>query len=324
MVSTFSYTANRDRVGSPLFARRLLPCTPVCLALFLFLTGPAFAKSPPGAGSSEADPRPIETTEPTEPKQRPIRAIEIDMAPISFSVRSVMVHAGETIRFILRNTSVVPHEFTVGTPGMQRIRRGFMGRMIKSKFQQIDPSARKKLESWNAVVVLPGEARELVWTFDETQNIEFGCNIHGHYEAGMKGQFRSAAVVDNGLDIPGIGRNAQEQTARSPQISHHPTLSKSEPPKATRRSKKPIRLSVQHHLRVSKIRTLWDASKKLGVQTERRTVVVRTNFNSAPSDRSGYSDDRGIGMVKKVVRGYSGGGLAVAAAPSSGNGASNR
>jgi uncharacterized cupredoxin-like copper-binding protein len=41
----------------------------------------------------------------------------------------------------------------------------------------------------NAVMVQPGETKELIWTFTKTENVEFGCNVPGHYEAGMKGTF---------------------------------------------------------------------------------------------------------------------------------------
>ncbi len=41
----------------------------------------------------------------------------------------------------------------------------------------------------NAVMVHPGETKELIWTFAEAENVEFGCNVPGHYEAGMKGTF---------------------------------------------------------------------------------------------------------------------------------------
>ena len=41
----------------------------------------------------------------------------------------------------------------------------------------------------NAVMVAPGETTELVWTFGEGESLEFGCNVPGHFEAGMRGKF---------------------------------------------------------------------------------------------------------------------------------------
>lgn len=42
----------------------------------------------------------------------------------------------------------------------------------------------------NAVLVKPGETKELIWTFSDAQNLEFACNLPGHYQAGMKGEIK--------------------------------------------------------------------------------------------------------------------------------------
>jgi uncharacterized cupredoxin-like copper-binding protein len=39
----------------------------------------------------------------------------------------------------------------------------------------------------NAVFLKSGETKELVWKFGKAGQIEFACNVPGHYEAGMKG-----------------------------------------------------------------------------------------------------------------------------------------
>jgi uncharacterized cupredoxin-like copper-binding protein len=39
----------------------------------------------------------------------------------------------------------------------------------------------------NAVMVKPGRTRELVWRFTRAGAFEYGCNVPGHYESGMKG-----------------------------------------------------------------------------------------------------------------------------------------
>ena len=40
------------------------------------------------------------------------------------------------------------------------------------------------------VWVEPGKTGNFVWTFERTANLEFACNIPGHYEDGMKGPIR--------------------------------------------------------------------------------------------------------------------------------------
>jgi len=38
-------------------------------------------------------------------------------------------------------------------------------------------------------MVEPGATAELLWTFGDDTNIQFGCNVPGHFEAGMVGKF---------------------------------------------------------------------------------------------------------------------------------------
>ncbi len=41
----------------------------------------------------------------------------------------------------------------------------------------------------NSVLVAPGESAEVIWKFNRRGNLEFACNVPGHYESGMKGKF---------------------------------------------------------------------------------------------------------------------------------------
>jgi uncharacterized cupredoxin-like copper-binding protein len=42
----------------------------------------------------------------------------------------------------------------------------------------------------NSVLVEPGKTEELVWKFSQATNLEFACNVPGHYDAGMVGETR--------------------------------------------------------------------------------------------------------------------------------------
>lgn len=117
------------------------------------------------------------------------RTIEIDMEYISFNVKSVVVRAGETIRFILRNTSPLPHDFTIGNSIAQQGRRAVMDEVTEAGRLNGKIENSELFDGPNAVLVFPGETKELVWRFTETQRLEFGCNVPGHYELGMKGAF---------------------------------------------------------------------------------------------------------------------------------------
>ena len=39
----------------------------------------------------------------------------------------------------------------------------------------------------NSVLLEPGQSKEVVWKFTEKGDIEFACNVPGHYQAGMYG-----------------------------------------------------------------------------------------------------------------------------------------
>ena len=39
----------------------------------------------------------------------------------------------------------------------------------------------------SGVMVAPGRTESFVWTFARTPDLEFACDIPGHYEDGMRG-----------------------------------------------------------------------------------------------------------------------------------------
>lgn len=186
--------------------RVLLPALTVCL--LTIVGGEATAKSI--ALTPTAEPAAL-----TARYKQTVRTVKIDMGLIWFHPRSVTVRAGETVRFVLHNsTEQVPHEFTVGSETMQKGRRELIEEMsaatpIETRIHNSSP-----YDSPNAVIVLPGETKELIWTFTKTKRFEFGCNIPGHYEFGMKGAFRLMAAGDNELDFPAIGRKPAPPAAR--------------------------------------------------------------------------------------------------------------
>lgn len=118
------------------------------------------------------------------------RTVTIDMDQLAFSTKRVTVTAGETVRFVLRNSSYIPHDFTIGTALMQRGRRAVISELTDAGLLEGKGDAAASLDAPNAVLIAPGETKEVVWTFTETQDLEFGCNVPGHYEFGMKGKFR--------------------------------------------------------------------------------------------------------------------------------------
>ena len=125
-----------------------------------------------------------------------VRIIEIEIGSNGFSESELTVGSGETVKFIVKNSGDVARDFTIGTEHVMERRRAFLAQKLTSDATDIDPLQRNKLDRTNAVIVLPGETRELTWKFVKTDGLEFASNIAGHYESGFKGGFRADQLAD--------------------------------------------------------------------------------------------------------------------------------
>ncbi len=114
------------------------------------------------------------------------RTVKISAADIHFDRKRVEVAAGETVRFVVTNTGNTMHDFTLGTPAVQRAHRREMAELMSQ-------GGMRHHDDPNAVMLKPGETKALTWTFEKTETFLFGCNVPGHFEAGMKGDI---AIVD--------------------------------------------------------------------------------------------------------------------------------
>lgn len=121
------------------------------------------------------------------------RTVTIVASDSEFSLKSVKAKAGETIRFVVRNEGQLVHEMTIGTKAMQEAHQSEMLGFAASGAIEADRIDRAKLGSHdhgNNVLLEPGQSGEIVWTFAQASDLEFGCNVPGHYDAGMKGEFK--------------------------------------------------------------------------------------------------------------------------------------
>ena len=174
---------------------RLLGISAFALALLL---PPAVnaADGPPGHihGYTPAIGEPAKATAAT-------RVAQITLIDNAFETESVKVKAGETIRFVLINKGQLLHEFNLGTAAMHAEHQKEMAMMMEHGMitaAGIDPNMMKmdmshsgmemKHDDPNSVLLAPGETKELVWKFTKTVDLEFACNIPGHYESGMVGK----------------------------------------------------------------------------------------------------------------------------------------
>ena len=99
-----------------------------------------------------------------------------------FSPGRLSVKQGETIRFVVRNSGALLHEFVIGT---QAENAKHAELMLKCPGMEHD-------EPYMAHVN-PGQTGEIVWTFNRAGTFEFACLIAGHFQAGMVGTITVAA-----------------------------------------------------------------------------------------------------------------------------------
>lgn len=127
------------------------------------------------------------------------RTIEIEMTDNRYNYKHINVRENEIVRFVIHNQGQLVHEFNVGTRKMHAAHQGEMMAMMQSG--QMTPTTvmhghggMKGHDDPNSVLLNPGESKEFVWKFRAAgTELEFACNVPGHYQAGMAGQFRFKA-----------------------------------------------------------------------------------------------------------------------------------
>ena len=120
------------------------------------------------------------------------RTVRIDATDIAFDRQTIEVRAGETIRFVVTNSGRLVHDFTLGDAATQRAHREEMAEMKAPGAGHDHPGDHHGHVEANAIVLNPGDAKELIWTFAQATDFEFACNLPGHYEAGMMGHIEIA------------------------------------------------------------------------------------------------------------------------------------
>jgi uncharacterized cupredoxin-like copper-binding protein len=127
------------------------------------------------------------------------RTIEVTMYDNYYEPERISVEAGETVRFVVRNEGMLVHEFNIGTAAMHAAHQDEMMMMVEHGVLEPDNivESRMKMDMGNgqtmehddpnSVLLEPGDTAEVVWTFTQGKNLEFACNVPGHYASGMVG-----------------------------------------------------------------------------------------------------------------------------------------
>ena len=112
-----------------------------------------------------------------------IRTVEFRMNDnMRFTPDKLEIKQGETVKFVLRNSGAVMHEFVLGTKKELEAHAALM-----VKFPTMEHS-----EPYMAHVP-PGKTGEIVWTFNRAGDFDFACLIAGHYSAGLVGKVKVVA-----------------------------------------------------------------------------------------------------------------------------------
>jgi uncharacterized cupredoxin-like copper-binding protein len=105
------------------------------------------------------------------------RTVQVDMADtMHFTPANIAVKQGETIRFVVKNSGRVKHEFVLG-----------IEKKLKEHYEQMKKFPDMEHADSNMVTVAPGQTGEVIWQFTKAGPVNFACLYPGHYDAGMKG-----------------------------------------------------------------------------------------------------------------------------------------
>ncbi|MEO8118678.1 MAG: cupredoxin family protein [Rhodoferax sp.] len=112
------------------------------------------------------------------------RTINVDMADeMRFSPNDIQVKQGETIRFVVKNSGKLSHEFVLGT-----------AKDLKDHYEVMKKNPEMEHAEDNQVTVKPGQTGEVIWRFTKAVKVDFACLHPGHYDAGMKGNIKVASA----------------------------------------------------------------------------------------------------------------------------------
>lgn len=122
---------------------------------------------------------------------RVTRTINVDMSDaMRFSPADINVKQGETIRFVVKNSGKLSHEFALGTAAD-----------LKAHNEVMKKNPEMEHAEDNMVTVKPGQSGELFWQFTKATKVDFACLHVGHFDAGMKGSIAVASAKSNSKSV---------------------------------------------------------------------------------------------------------------------------
>lgn len=111
------------------------------------------------------------------------RTVQVEASDnMRFTPADLSVKRGETIRFVIRNTGQLPHEFSLGTE-----------KDLLEHYEVMKKFPGMEHAEPNQISLKPGQQGEIIWRFTKAGVVHFACLHVGHYDAGMKGLVRVSA-----------------------------------------------------------------------------------------------------------------------------------
>jgi uncharacterized cupredoxin-like copper-binding protein len=111
------------------------------------------------------------------------RTVQVEMLDtMRFVPANLRAKQGETIRFVVKNTGKLKHEFVLGTKAD-----------LDEHYEAMKKFPEMEHADDNMLSVAPGQTGEMVWKFSKSGVVHLGCLLPGHYEAGMKGAIKVAS-----------------------------------------------------------------------------------------------------------------------------------
>ena len=129
------------------------------------------------------------------------RVINIKMYDNYYEPNVVKIKKGETIKFVVENLGDLVHEYNIGTKEMHIKHQPEMQKLIDHEILLVDKIDKVKMKKMskmdhslghshaNSIMLEPKKTGEIIWKFTKDINLEMACNIPGHYETGMIGNF---------------------------------------------------------------------------------------------------------------------------------------
>ena len=115
------------------------------------------------------------------------RTIQVDMTDaMRFTPTNISARQGETVRFVVKNSGALSHEFVLGT-----------AKDLKAHYELMKKNPEMEHEDANMLTVKPGETSEMLWQFTKAGSVDFACLHPGHFDAGMKGSIAISPKTRN-------------------------------------------------------------------------------------------------------------------------------